>query len=118
VEGSPRPSVQKATTSETAAISSEKAALPTQQAAQTSKASSDATPVPKSAIGSKGKKKRQAAAAASEADGGPKPPLQLEEGDEGSCYTTNCSVNWLSLVISILYVEWVLEIERIVLFYF
>lgn len=81
VEGSPRPSVQKATTSETAAISSEKAALPTQQASQTGKASSEGAPVPKSATGSKGKKKRQAALA-SDADSGPKP--QLEEGDEGS----------------------------------
>ena len=88
MEGSPRPSVQKTTTSETAAISSEKAALPTQQAAQSGKTSSGTTPIPKSATGGKGKKKKQVAIA-SEADSGPK-PLQLEEGDEGiNCYTTN-----------------------------
>lgn len=88
MEGSPRPSVQKSTTSETAAIGSEKAALPTQQAAQTGRASSDATPVPKPAIGNKGKKKRQAALA-SETDSGPKP--QPEERDEGGYYTANCT---------------------------
>ena len=79
VEGSPRPSVQKTTTSETAAVSSQKATLPTQQAAQTGKASSDA-PATKPA-GNKGKKKRQAAQASETADSAPKP--QLEEGDQG-----------------------------------